>query len=585
MCKNPIKTISYLLASVAIATSAVSCSTKDSPADTDPEMEGTYLKVNIAGVTEYATTNITPNSQKMASVKDPNSSFKVATLVGYEDFDVLTTVEAQEAPSESSDITSTGKIASSSKLAVTQPMKTGMAYRLIIQKAGTAIYNKVIKSGTSPLIPNLDGGTNYTWHAFSVNDAAIVPATDNNSTTTSYTAAELANKDVLYANGNFTAVAGPNYLNITFAHQTVRYDIELNTRGIFGPIATTGSPTVSLTNAANTNIIQSMGFNMITGAATGTATNVSAVPITTFTNVVGHPSNTVKAYTFYTVNKAPIAANGLKVVWNTMRVTLHDENVRNFGTTTLTVPTPAMTPASGNKYTITNRVIEAGVQVGTSKWARTNLFYKGATNGEDNYLFQATRYVNFPAAQQLNDYWKWGTSLPNGTFNSSTIVDPCTKVYPENTWRLPTAAEYAAADKPNGTADVLFGNSNYYKQAGLLTLLLGGDYDMGYIWNTPTTSNSAYPEKKLVMPFLGYIQSGTTITGLPTGSLLSLVSSGTLAYWTKDSGDAANTAKAYKSTLNSVSILDILTLARNQIFKTEDHNLDHRLNVRCIRAN
>jgi hypothetical protein len=109
-------------------------------------------------------------------------------------------------------------------------------------------------------------------------------------------------------------------------------------------------------------------------------------------------------------------------------------------------------------------------------WARTNLTYN--TSQSDQYRLKVNNEYSDPDKDL--DYWNWMSATPTGP--SADNVDPCSKIYPENTWRMPTGDEYSSLGDPDQK------NENY-------GLLVGAVYSA--VWNLDAGNNvnTSYPEK------------------------------------------------------------------------------------------
>lgn len=115
-------------------------------------------------------------------------------------------------------------------------------------------------------------GQSYDWYVFSTNDATA-PVINNGVISSS----TIANKDVLYAKSAapVSVQNGQNDLAVSFRRNTVRIDVNVDARGLFGKIDNT--TTVELGTGMGgsfASVVKSGDLNIFTGAYT----NIQAVP-------------------------------------------------------------------------------------------------------------------------------------------------------------------------------------------------------------------------------------------------------------------------------------------------------------------
>ena len=73
----------------------------------------------------------------------------------------------------------------------------------------------------------------------------------------------------------------------------------------------------------------------------------------------------------------------------------------------------------------------------TTRWARANLYYLGALD-HNPYRFH---HLN-QQTQDLNTFFAARAVVPQLYATAGTVEDPCTRVYPANTWRQATLLDY-----------------------------------------------------------------------------------------------------------------------------------------------
>lgn len=498
-----------------------SCSSREENISTDKNKR-TTLQFNISGISESNSIEMPQNnifSARQTTIHNTN-------VISAKSFDVLI-----------------NKTNSHKRETSLQPINPGVKFRFLIYNASdnTLVKDLIAISGTSSQI-EVDAGKTYKWYAISSNDTTAVPSVTGGIVNGS----DIANKDILYAssNGPITPEYGNNNLNIVFKHNTVQFLVQLDTRGLFGKINNTSTFEVGI-NQGNifTSIIQTGDFNLLTGAYY----NLQTIPAISASNMVNTSNSqgdigATKTAKFYTVNKSLITNNSLTVRLNKLDITLDDSTTRSFAPNTIiNYPNIEVTPIYGNKYTIITRLIESGVKVNGLLWARSNLYYADNVAHSDKYRFHPNNEytissilnlsINGTISLQLNgqpfkitnEYWNWMSAKPTGTVSDN--IDPCSKVYPEGIWRMPTNAEFTSL---NNNPTLGFDANT--------PLLLGGarlsstwELDSGQQINTIYPTNS----QKLFISFFGRRSvDGNQIIDSPGSIAPSLLASGEAHYWT-----------------------------------------------------
>ncbi|WP_260394204.1 fimbrillin family protein [Elizabethkingia anophelis] len=427
--RRKICTLIILYAIVAVF---ISCSSRDdNPSNTVPPQAGTtILTFNIAGIVEEnSITSIAKASVNNGSGNN-SSMLSIAKneIVSAGNFDVLTGAEGQRVTRNSDAVAATSSYYSGKINPVAStPMQTGVKYRLLVYDA---VNNMLVKDvdGTVGTLPSIqvDAGRQYKWYAISTN-SAITPTV--NTTTGIVSGSLLANKDVLYNAGVVDAEYGQNNLNIIFKHYTSRIDVNLDTRGMFGTINNTTSIEVGTgTGSTFTNIIKTGDLNLFTAQYS----NLQDVPAITAGNMVntqgtGGALGASKTAIFYTVNQVQVASNNLRLRFGKLDLTMDDNTTRSFTNSIVPYSNTLFTPVLEGRYSINARLIESGVRVKGLLWARTNLTYDSGQ--ADMYRLGVSN--DQTSINANTNYWNWMSAIPTGP--SSANVDPCTKIYPENT--------------------------------------------------------------------------------------------------------------------------------------------------------
>ncbi|OPC68023.1 hypothetical protein BAZ12_15560 [Elizabethkingia miricola] len=551
--------ISVTIFFLSLLFETTSCSSRDERSYINSS-KGAILKFNVSGVVQGNKVDI-PHKR----ITKQNEE-----IVSITNFDVLTNVSEKY------------------ERAVVLPIDSGIKYRILIyDSSDNHLVNDVeAVSGTSPQIL-VDAGKSYKWYAISVNDMAVVPSVSGGVVKRE----DIVNKDVLYASshGTITPEFGNNNLAIVFNHNTAQFVLQLDTRGLFGRINDTSAVEIGVNQGVNfTSIIQTGDLNLFTGEYSNlqTVPEIKALNMTNAVNAQGD-SGATKTAIFYTVNKSIIAASNLKVRLNKLDITLDDSTVRSFTPyTVIPYANVGITPLYGGKYTINARMIESGVKVNGLLWGRSNLYYADNVTHTDKYRFHPNNeytiasvinlsingiinlQLNGQSFKVTNEYWNWMSATPTGL--SSDNVDPCSKVYPQGVWRMPTNSEFTTL------------NNNPTLGFDTNTPLLLGGARLSSTWELDSGQqiNTVYPinSQKLFISFFGRRSSdGTQIVDSP-GSIASiLLASGEAYYWTstKNGSSVFYHNRIYNSLIGTLVGPDPPTMVPG--------NTGQGRNIRCVR--
>ncbi|MDR2229015.1 MAG: hypothetical protein LBE39_06050 [Flavobacteriaceae bacterium] len=466
-----------------------SCSSRESDSPSKEEINGTVLRVNVAGIADNIEVEASPIASKnsMAGISSGGSVIAPEKMLNLNGFDALVSVEKSN-PNNKPD---NAAIASSSKInatAATSLMGVGVRYRLMIYDAAdvnhtTPVINQVCISGTDPLI-KIDAGKAYTWYALSLNENTTVPVVNNGIVAKT----GLKNKDILLANGILNTQYGENYLNIIFNHNTTRVNVAIDSRGMFGTMNT--NPLRNL-NVGGSDILKYGDLNVFTGAYSNTSSYIvtDVTPVNTY-------GNAVKTYTYYTTdNTTAVPANGLKANITATGIVQPDPFG---GTNTVILPDNTTIPFNNNAFKLTYnnsynlnvRLIESGVKVGGLTWARSNLAWWGISESAvKTKIFDPNPKRPYDINANGRYYFYWGINVPG---------DYCVDVYPAGVWRMPTIDELESTFKNRAYNTRLYYNTN---TSGAPNGMAGIEYEL----DPGSVINTAYPElsQKLFFPMAG----------------------------------------------------------------------------------
>ncbi len=524
--KKFIRIYSLAFAIGASSLFAISCSDKENQEDIQKN-KGNIAIRSVRFVNDDNVINVNGSIQKSASNKVGTSPGQVGrdilkagtsleskigsplSIQKGTDFDFVSDLESNALAKSDSSLKA--KVANGGLKAADVPLNANKKFRLIIIKDGatTPVYNGLLNSGQDPDL-KVDANTKYSWYAISVNDANTAPDIDGSGV---IAAADLANKDFMFASGVITTKVDNNYLDILFLRQMAAIEVTVNTRGMFGNID--DNSTFSLgtgTGTTFTNIIQTGNFSILNGTFSNFQ-DVAPINGSQMSIVDNRWSNAEKVAHFYTANTNTVPANNLRVQLNSLSLNLDDNSTRTFASNSI-VPINHSTSLSLTKGTLSKtnvRLIESGVTVSGLVWARTNLIFEGSklyggsytVGSSDAYRFRTNNNYSFPSLD--NEYWNFGTATPRGT--DYATIDPCKRVYPELTWRSPIESnplEFTAL------------RQNTNRSTSITTMPDG--YRHSITWKGTQAVNSAYPDNDLILTYFGYRDANGIRQQIPSGS-------------------------------------------------------------------
>ncbi|KGE14345.1 hypothetical protein [Sphingobacterium deserti] len=449
---------------------------------------------------------------------------------------------------------------------VSRPITTGVRCRILIYRENetTPIVNVEAVGSTFPPVA-IASGFNYRWIAVSTNETTSSPTVANNVVS----AAQIANKDFLYAAGTIFTQFGQNNLNVVLRRYTSRTLLTLDTRGMFGTIAANSN--LSFTIGSGGTLSETADFNV----RDSSFSNYQASALSS--NNMTSTTAGVSVGALYTVRPRAVAAGSLQLRLNPLILTLDDGSTRTFTNTTINFGS-AFSPVRGSSYAVTARLIESGVRVGTSpiRWARSNLTYLSSAPSGFQYRFRP-HPVNYAFSANV-DLWNFATTTPTGTtFNN---VDVCSGVYPAGTWRLPTPEEYQALGLPNSLE-------------GYTPLLLGGSGIVAN-WNRSSTqpANPAYAGMdQLRLGFYGYRTPAGALLQQPL--LVAVLLGGQGHYSTSSyTGEATNPAgirptyfRMSYTGVNLVGLVNVLDGYSQAVVQNEiGSSFTQGRSIRCVRT-
>lgn len=371
--------------------------------------------------------------EKSGDIKTKGSVSKTTTsakVYSFDDVDMVVSTD-NTIPVRKTSVASTlrGNGLTAAAADENETIDPGVKYVVYIFDGSTFIKSKELSVGGTETIETtgLETNKDYTWVALSYRDAVEKPG---------LTAADVAlpaNKDVLRAMGTLN-LSQSQSVNILFDHVYSRIGIELNTIGVFGAINNT--PTITIPKGLN---LASGTLNLLSGILTPSQSTTD-ISVLNLEDIDPNYQDRKIAY-IYT---APIAQNqtftvNVKNVGITHVDAVGGSTSRTFytsaagGNFTFTTPTDA-----GKSYHIKLDVVESPLVTGTGtaavKWARSNLFYRGANGGDRNYAF----YANNTQTSRADGYFSYLGTIPLTFATPQNQQDPCALVYPAGLWKQPS---------------------------------------------------------------------------------------------------------------------------------------------------
>lgn len=447
-----------------------------------------------------------------------------------------------------------------------RPIGSNIRTRVLIYRENetTPIVNVESTGSTFPPVA-IASGFNYRWIAVSTNESTSSPTVTNNIVS----AAQIANKDFLYAAGTIFTQFGQNNLNIVLRRYTSQVILTVDTRGMFGRIAANSN--LSFAIGSGGTLSETADFNV----RDSSFSNYQASALSS--NNMTSTTAGVSVGAIYTVRPRTVAAGSLQLRVNPLNLTLDDGSTRTFTNNSINFGS-AFSPVRGSSYAVTARLIESGVRVGTSpiRWARSNLTFQSTAPTGFQYRFRP-HPINYSFSSNV-DLWNFATNTPTGgTFNN---VDVCNNVYPAGTWRLPTPEEYQALGLPNSLE-------------GYTPLLLGGSGIVAN-WNRSSSqpANSAYAGMdQLRLGFYGYRTTGGAVLQQP---LLVIALLGGQGHYYTNSYTGEPTAPAnirptyFRMSYSGVNLIGLVNVldgySQAVVVNDLSSNFNQGRSIRCVRT-
>ncbi|OPB64957.1 hypothetical protein BAY11_15730 [Elizabethkingia anophelis] len=406
-----------------------SCSNRETATEEVGSGEQAQLMVNIEGIMQEVSTDPQAGTKAaggFATIQAPKEinfteSIKAATSVTQQPMDQNTGRSIHNA------------VAATVQLP-TQPMTKDYTYRVVMYNVDGSFHSATNFVAGTPGSIEVSKGQKYKWIAYSYNNNAAIPAITDNQNPTIATAVD---KDLLYASGEVTIGTSPQGeqltqpLPITFEHKMSKISLAINARGMNATID-------NIAVVMRTPVSFNQGIlDLKTGAmqANGSVNYATGDPIT-FQNSAVYGSAVKEAF-FYTTQST--GALNVNLKHNVIDVSIEGVSESLIGSGQTVTTDFAATPAPGKNTNLNVNLYKIGGTIGGVTWATGNLYYDYGSGQQKIRPNDITRWSGTTYTE--TDYWLGRALTPenNATPNQ---VDPCTKVFPENTWRLPTYDEF-----------------------------------------------------------------------------------------------------------------------------------------------
>ncbi|HFK5583840.1 TPA: hypothetical protein ACGZ92_000010 [Elizabethkingia anophelis] len=423
-----------------------SCSNRETATEEVGSGEQAQLMVNIEGIMQEVSTDPQAGTKAaggFATIQAPKEinfteSIKAATSVTQQPMDQNTGRSIHNA------------VAATVQLP-TQPMTKDYTYRVVMYNVDGSFHSATnFVAGTLGSI-DVSKGQKYKWIAYSYNNNAAIPAITDNQNPTIATAVD---KDLLYASGEVTIGTSPQgeqltqALPITFEHKMSKISLAINARGMNATIKDNIAVVMRTPVSFNQGIL-----DLKTGAmqANGSVNYATGDPIT-FQNSAVYGSAVKEAF-FYTTQST--GALNVNLKHNVIDVVIDNVSESLIGSGQTVTTDFAATPAPGKNTNLNVNLYKIGGTIGGVTWATGNLYYE---NGQQKIRpSDITRWKGVAYAEI--DFWL-GLALTADDDAAWNQVDPCKKVFPENTWRLPTHADFQIlVDRENDPQTQYDGNN------------------------------------------------------------------------------------------------------------------------------
>jgi hypothetical protein len=328
------------------------------------------------------------------------------------------------------------------------PMASGVKYRVLVYDGSSFVdyrdYTAGSESSTSAI--TLETGKTYKVVAYSYNTSAALPTFDNTSDTLGVIDPSM---DLLYYQTSLPSVSGSNAVSITFAHKFSRISVVADASPM-------GETIQSISSVLTPGYAASL--NLLSGTLNKDGNVSQSV---TWSDPVTE-SRTSELRTVFTNGESPIT-----LTFPTITI-----GSKTYSGKSLSF---ALALEAGKSYTLTANFKRGGILLDGTTWANGNLVATENADGSWKYDFQSSTEI-YSATSTGGDYWHWNVLHPgfsalssnwNNTGSYDELLDPCTKVLPIGTWKMPTQTQMTGLRDGaytygyyNGVSGIYFGTNS-----------------------------------------------------------------------------------------------------------------------------
>ncbi|WP_343556368.1 hypothetical protein [Sphingobacterium sp.] len=399
--KSTYQSIAFILLSFIVLSSCK----KES--ENQAKVEKTAVIIKISG----ADTQVETNNKKSLSMQDQNQF----TVFNFDaDHRVLATLSSQKGE----DMKVNPRALSQNPKAATAirtPLFSGTSYYIAVYKtSGEYVLHQqyIYAPGQDPKI-DLSPGT-YTFISVASGTNTLPNINFNQPLSQVDFSVSDASTDVMYFKQDMTVQVGvQNNLDVVLRHLFTQVVLTINTAQI-GDVVSIGAASISPN-------LSSATISMQDGSLSYPSTAAVAAKSFTFTNTTGQSIVSNPIYIFPS------------------NTTTGSVTIANFQIGTIAKPLTFsnLTLTDGIKYNLDFRLLAVGINIGYEVWSAGNLIYD-TNQGRYGFTLSDNDYGN---------YWFYNHLLPkklDGTNQGPDALinggpgDPCAKVLPEGTWRLPS---------------------------------------------------------------------------------------------------------------------------------------------------
>ncbi|MHC8950582.1 hypothetical protein [Sphingobacterium hungaricum] len=397
--------------------------------------EDAIVRISIDGIETQTESNgsiASTNPAKLASTQAINTSDDVVQNleVPFDDSHSVQITITEQRNSVNSSNSKLNKIASTT---TTGPVKwlleAGVKYRVVVyNSAGNYLNNYEYVVGTAKPTNGITLAPNqkYTFVVYSIRSKESVPAAPTASLNSAILPVN-GNVDFMYfIKENMTVSAGVNDLAVLLKHSFSQIITTINASAIGDVTAATANvkphfnvPEIKLNNGS---------INYLAKGGTWS----------------GDPTPSGSVVSFPNLSLSKVVSDSIMVCNNgSSTSTLSFPHITIKGMTKYNVQVPNISLKPGRRYVLTMNLTSFGSGSnggGGQAFSPGNLIYN---RSNDSYSFATTQadygsyfFPNYTKPKRLDI----ANITPNNTINGSS-GDPCSKVLPLNSWRLPTETE------------------------------------------------------------------------------------------------------------------------------------------------